>query len=203
MVQYKKDDIKEKIDKAALTVFAEKGYRNTKISDIADCAGVSVGNIYRYYNSKATIFHTIVPESFFASVKQLLYDKIFAAKNKKIERIEEIDQFWMVNHEVIRFMVENRERMLIVFQRSQGTKFENAKEALVDFLIKIARDHFITQHNQLLGEDTEDVVLKVIYENLMHMTLRILEETKDLNQVIRRLKSINSYHLFGITSLFQ
>jgi AcrR family transcriptional regulator len=37
---------------AALTVFAEKGYRNTKLDEIAEAAGVTKGTIYHYFSTK-------------------------------------------------------------------------------------------------------------------------------------------------------
>ena len=37
---------------AAIRLFKEKGYRNTKISDICEAAQVPVGSIYHYYKNK-------------------------------------------------------------------------------------------------------------------------------------------------------
>jgi AcrR family transcriptional regulator len=37
---------------AALTVFAAKGYRNTKLDEIAEAAGVTKGTIYHYFSTK-------------------------------------------------------------------------------------------------------------------------------------------------------
>jgi TetR/AcrR family fatty acid metabolism transcriptional regulator len=38
--------------KAAIRVFAEKGYHESKVSKIAEIAGVANGSVYLYYNSK-------------------------------------------------------------------------------------------------------------------------------------------------------
>jgi AcrR family transcriptional regulator len=203
MVQYKKDKIKEKIDSVALTVFAEKGYSGTKISDIAQMAGISVGNIYRYYRSKNEIFHCIVPERFLVEVKNLLVEKISSVEGKRLEFIEKRDELWLFNNQFINFMVENRERMLIVFHNSEGTKYENEKSELVNFLVKTLKERYTEQYNQLLEVNKGDFVIRLIYQNLINMTLRILEETKDLEEVKKYLKSINSYHMFGITHLLK
>jgi AcrR family transcriptional regulator len=37
---------------AAMTVFAEKGYRNTRLEEIAAAAGVTKGTIYHYFDTK-------------------------------------------------------------------------------------------------------------------------------------------------------
>ena len=49
-------DKKQKIIKAGLKVFSEKGYYNTTTVEIAKIAGVSTGIIYNYFKDKKDIF---------------------------------------------------------------------------------------------------------------------------------------------------
>lgn len=44
------------LDKFAHEVFAEKGYKQTNISEIAKLAGMATGSFYKYYQSKEEIF---------------------------------------------------------------------------------------------------------------------------------------------------
>ena len=48
-------DKHEAILRAAITVFAEKGYFNSKVADIASEAGVADGTVYLYFKSKEEI----------------------------------------------------------------------------------------------------------------------------------------------------
>ena len=48
---------------AARETFAEKGYFNTKISDIAERAGRSAGSFYNYYDNKEQLLESLL-ESF-------------------------------------------------------------------------------------------------------------------------------------------
>lgn len=57
-----RDDRREEIKHAALKVFAKKGTTGTKMSMIAEEAGVSVGLAYRYFKSKDDLFHILVHE---------------------------------------------------------------------------------------------------------------------------------------------
>ena len=41
---------------AALVVFAQKGYGDTRISDIANAVGIAKGTIYLYFDSKESLF---------------------------------------------------------------------------------------------------------------------------------------------------
>jgi AcrR family transcriptional regulator len=49
-----------KIEEAALQVFTRRGYHGTSVRDLADQAGVSLGNIYNYYATKEDLFASLV-----------------------------------------------------------------------------------------------------------------------------------------------
>lgn len=50
----------EKIFKAAVTIFYEKGYNGTTTREIAKTAGVAEGTIFRYFRTKKDILRSIV-----------------------------------------------------------------------------------------------------------------------------------------------
>lgn len=52
-------DKREAILRAAIKVFAEKGFFNSKVSDIAGAAGIADGTVYLYFKSKDEILHSI------------------------------------------------------------------------------------------------------------------------------------------------
>ena len=43
---------KEKITEAALTLFAEKGYKGTSVKNIADAVGIKDASLYNHFKSK-------------------------------------------------------------------------------------------------------------------------------------------------------
>ena len=45
---------------SALTVIARRGLSGTKMTDIAENAGLSVGNIYKYFDSKEQMFEALI-----------------------------------------------------------------------------------------------------------------------------------------------
>ena len=52
-------DKREAILRAAIKVFARKGFFNSKVSDIAGEAGIADGTVYLYFKSKDEILHSI------------------------------------------------------------------------------------------------------------------------------------------------
>ncbi|MFA8341558.1 MAG: TetR/AcrR family transcriptional regulator [Rhodothermaceae bacterium] len=83
-----KEGNKEKdIIESAIKIFAEKGFHNSKISDIAKEANVATGSVYRYFKNKEDIIVNIFDD---------LWEKLFAeikvmTKNKKLSPTETID----------------------------------------------------------------------------------------------------------------
>ena len=189
MVQFKKDEIKEKIDAAALAVFAVRGYREAKITEIAARAGVSVGNIYRYYKGKDEIFAAILPETFWPAAQELIFAKIgaFGAGRAEASR-----------REFIEFMVASRERLLILFNGSQGTQYEHVKTELARFLVQAVREHYPAQWKAL--GDSERLVLR-IYEGLVDIYAYALQEAGTAAELERLIAAIDAYHLLGISGL--
>jgi len=47
---------------AALKLFSHQGYRGTTMREIADEAGVSIGNVYHHFEDKEQIFRTLLDE---------------------------------------------------------------------------------------------------------------------------------------------
>jgi AcrR family transcriptional regulator len=67
----KKQQTREKIARVALELFAERGYEQTTLAEIADAADVSTRTIFAYFHSKEDILFCDQP-AFFAQLKQML-----------------------------------------------------------------------------------------------------------------------------------
>ncbi len=203
MVQYKKDDIKNKIDAAALRILSQKGYERTTISDIAKDADISVGNIYRYYKSKEDIFNSLVPESVIDHFKQTLIKKVSSARDVVPDGVEKAGMFSLMNEEFIDFMVSNRERMTILFKGAKGTKYEQFKEEVIKYLIKVVRENYSGKDNQVVFNIENEDVITMIFTKLIEMMIDTLGLHNSESEIKASLKIINTYHLFGVTDLFK
>ena len=51
---------REQILEAALPLFSHQGYGATSMRQIADDAGLSIGNLYHHFGSKEAIFQTLI-----------------------------------------------------------------------------------------------------------------------------------------------
>lgn len=60
MAQFLKDEVKEKIKVSAVETFTKKGFKESSIKEIAVGAGVSVGNVYRYFTNKDALYEAVI-----------------------------------------------------------------------------------------------------------------------------------------------
>lgn len=84
-------DKREAILRAAIKVFAGNGYFNSKVSDIANSAGIADGTVYLYFKSKDEILHSIFDRAmaeFIAEGKKEL--ALIAKPAGKLKRIAEL-----------------------------------------------------------------------------------------------------------------
>ncbi len=84
-------DKREAIHRAAVKVFAEKGYFNSKVADIAGEAGIADGTVYLYFKSKDDILHSIFDRAmaeFIAEGKREIAG--LSGPEEKLRRIAEL-----------------------------------------------------------------------------------------------------------------
>src|SRR6476620_899703 len=84
-------DKREAILRAAVKVFAKKGYFNSKVADIAAAAGIADGTVYLYFKSKDEILHSVFDQamdSFIAEGKRELAS--LAKPEDRLRKIAEL-----------------------------------------------------------------------------------------------------------------
>lgn len=67
----RKDARPDEISAAALTLFVEKGYANTRLEDVAARAGVSKGTVYLYFANKQELFKAVVREGLVSPISEV------------------------------------------------------------------------------------------------------------------------------------
>ena len=115
---------------AARTLFATKGYQQTKVSDISDAADVGVGTFYLHYDGKEALFLELVEET----TRQLKE----AVDTAKAAVTDALDQARVSFRVLFRFAEENRETFRILF--GEGSFNQAIKKAQSVFITDIAEN---------------------------------------------------------------
>jgi len=131
-MQYLKDDVKDNIIKAALDEFSEKGYRDSSMRVIARNAGIVMGNIYRYFESK---------EALFSSTVGPVHDQIARMVAKAQTEIEAVKGPWSdeqamemvkcIYNRILETFSGHGKELLILLDKSAGSAYENTKKELI------------------------------------------------------------------------
>ncbi len=61
----------EEITAAALHLFVERGFANTRLEDVATLAGVSKGTVYLYFANKEELFKAVVREGLVSPIAEM------------------------------------------------------------------------------------------------------------------------------------
>lgn len=93
---------------AARAVFLEKGYAETRMSEIAARAGVAVGTVYLYFASKESIARAMA-ESFYKRIEELVAPALATMDDTPPSP----DRFRQLVHQAFTIAVEERELLLL------------------------------------------------------------------------------------------
>ncbi len=105
-----KEEARSRILEAAKQVFAEKGYRQATMDDVARKLGVSKGALYLYFASKEELFEAIC-----RTAPRALKDILYSSFSDKREPVESASEFF--------------DKMLKEYGSNPGLSFEILSEA--------------------------------------------------------------------------
>lgn len=201
MAQYKKNEIREAIEKVALDLFLKNGYKQTKIQEIAEKANVSVGNIYRYFKSKEEIFYAIITVSFVDTLNDILHKRTIILSKKYLGiSVTNTEENWY-KEDYIDFLIKNRKQLTILFFQNKGTKYENIKDELIKQLME-AKEKFLNNYCKDINTEDNFYIFMMIINSNINLIIDILERDMSIEERKRLLKVVDNYHLYGITGLW-
>jgi AcrR family transcriptional regulator len=182
-----RDDRREQIKKAALTVFARHGIAGTKMSMIAAEAGISQGLFYRYYSSKDSLFTALVQELMEEAGKEIVYitqipgtpmDQIKALTQGMLDEdnkhafmlIQQARKTDDVPEEVKQALEQHSPKVLIdllvpIFIKGQqiGEFSEGDPKELLSWYLNIINSLIMQeQHNEEYGFPSVDILMRII-----------------------------------------
>lgn len=193
LVQVLKDNVKEKIYKAAIEEFYEKGFLKARMQDIAKKADISVGLTYSYYNNK---------EDLFAAIVEPIYKEIIQSIEHEEGRDSEIgDPSNFFEQElvfILRLLREKREFFLILIDRSKGTRFEKAKEQIIDVTKEHIKRQLSTKINSQLYKINE-VFYHILAINFIEGLLEISRHYQGSKWAENILKMLMHQYFYGVS----
>lgn len=153
-MQYLKDDLREKILESAVAQFAKKGFQAATMRDIASKAGISSGNIYRYFESKEALFDCAVGPTY-ELVRNMESELEQEIQSGNVSRRNFHKLMTRFSKQAFDIFLNHGAEMLILFERSKGTKFSDTKDRLKR-IISAALQRAYTDELQNTGAEVDD-----------------------------------------------
>ena len=138
-MQTLKTDIKQRILQVAHREFIKNGVQRTCIRNVARKAGVTVGNLYHYFDSKDTLFCAVLQPLLTALDRYILShnDEEFLSLDVFDLRQQQINHIMAMLTLVKQFRPELR---LLLFN-AEGTSLEGYKNKIIDHQMKVGMEY--------------------------------------------------------------
>jgi AcrR family transcriptional regulator len=204
MPQVLKDDVRRGIEEAALEVFAARGFLAATMSEIAALAGVSTGNLYRYFPGKEELFDAVVGPAFVRRFRTLLRRRVRAlAGRRDLRELVPEDPYHLASEELLRFCIDHRLRVVVLLLRSGGSRWDGFDERTAQDLVRLALAHFSALDPGLELSRPMRFDLVEIYRGFVRVLARILERFESEAAIREAVAPYTRYHLAGLKSFFE
>ena len=145
-MQVLKEDIRGRILTIARQQFEKKGYSKTSMREIAELAGVGVGNIYNYFTSKDELFHEVVRPVLCALEAMLQEHHGIRGEDIMIMRSEKYLKSCI--DEYVLLIDKHRSLMEILLFRAQGSSLERFRENYTDRSTELVKAWFASMQRK-------------------------------------------------------
>ncbi|PKM56143.1 MAG: hypothetical protein CVV00_01140 [Firmicutes bacterium HGW-Firmicutes-5] len=189
IVQILKDDQRTKIHQAAIDAFIRDGYQKASMRGIAESAGMSVGNLYRYFKNKESLFsHLVKP---LIDAFQVYEHRPFKPQLLEVNILENSELVDVIMSARVKY----RQELFILLLRAEGSPYEGAKDQL--------KSHIETQSRELLetlSDGEPDIIkgqlfFKAVSTAIVESFCVILEEAKDDKTFMYNLMELTEFGL--------
>lgn len=186
-MQYLKDNVRQKIYNAAVAEFKASGYQDASIRNIAKNAGISLGNIYRYYENKEALYLAIV-QPLMESVREFAKERYFAAG----------DDLHSVSEKLSDFMVEHDDE-IVILRLGNTAHYKQFSKFMEDVTAqKIAA--IVKDSNELIKNPD---LSNIISRSFLHCLFDIIGSTNDKEKRKEYVEEVITFYFGHIDTRFK
>lgn len=162
MAQILKPETKVKIIEAATSEFLEKGYKDASLRSIAFKSHMTVGNLYRYFDSKEDILNQIVSETL-----TLIDNMLTSMTNNELSFLSNKTNIKLKEDEMINILDDITEQMLVIYSNHRDEfnilmMDSEVNKKLVDWFTNVIKV-LIKNNYKFVGFDKEFNILAHCY----------------------------------------
>lgn len=141
-MQILKDEVRHSILTAALAEFKSHDYSDASMRRISASAGMTTGNIYRYFKNKEELFEALVGPVYEKSIACIMEIKQEVDRSF-VNQFQPADCFQMVENTIVGLFEESSAEMTILLNRSSGSKYADVKSSIRTLVTSILESVFM------------------------------------------------------------
>jgi AcrR family transcriptional regulator len=190
------EEVRHAVLVCAEQAFAERGYAGTTMAHIAERAGVSTGNIYRYFADKETLFAAVLPDAFARSFRRILRQRVNALI--RAQDLQHLDAEAAARGEaLLSFWIAHRLKVVTILDRAAGSRHAGFADAFMAELMKPS----LLKLEREAGRPVPDAarfLLEQVFRNTVRSIVAILERYSAEDDIRRAFAGFWSFQLAGL-----
>lgn len=192
-MQILKEDVRDNIIESARTEFLEKGFSKASMRIIAQKSGITVGNIYRYFEGKEALFNEMIQSAYEKIIELIRFDV-------NLELVEESDEYYMLLRDtmisqILDIFDSYAKELMIIQKKSSGTKYEDAFDKIVDAIHEQLQKYMLVSIRRKGVEVDEELFPVLVSSSFLAGVTQILERYDTMG---RELGRVNMTMMFDI-----
>ena len=146
----------EKIQRAAMEEFTEKGFQGASLRQIVKQAGVTTGALYGYFSSKEALFASIVEPHAAALMGRFMKAQTAFAEMPEKEQPEHMGlESSQCVHWMVDYICDHREPVKLLLCKAEGTSYEHFVHNMVEVEVEYTLQYLEVLHR--LGHESPPV----------------------------------------------
>lgn len=184
-MQKLKEDIKQKIIEVGKKRFKKEGYENTSMKDIALDAGISTGNIYRYFLTKKHLLNEILKE---------VEEKVSEFVSNIPSNYQDIDSnliFEQLIELTLKLASESKDTLKVMLNSESERQFTEFKEQILDMFT----NKLISIVKSITNKEKVDITLcnaisRAQFEGFTYIVKNNVDNIEDLKRNLEIYKKL-------------
>jgi len=187
-MQYKKEEIRDKIINSALIEFEKKGFSKASILNIAKCANVPVGNLYRYFSSKSELFTQIVRTT--VTELPIIVKQIYDSEIKKTSNLKEIGD--QIAKHIIIIHRDYGKQLLLLVDKSEGSEYQDFYQNLFKYVVYLIEEGAFKTNNS-----ENKLFAEIIARGYLNGVFTIMREVEP-KKMEEKMKQLSYYYFYDL-----
>lgn len=183
--------VRVRLLESAKNEFSKFGYEKASLRRISAGAGVTTGAIYFFFENKAGLFEQVVGET----AKRLAE----LSQDMAREELQNLNVGVDNEQRLLKFFWQNKQCMMILMDKSQGTKYENFAAEL-EWQLESAFELFFREYGV---ENVDRDLIHILVKMKLQGYRAMMEGDYSLDKLLELSRLVGQYTDGGFQSLIQ